>query len=147
MNSAPQLGITGTRQGLTPAQAQTLQKFLSEFPSHSHLHHGDCVGADAQVAALVHALGWRVISHPPSKSSLRAYYPSDEVRPCKSYLARNRDIVTESQVLLVIPKENTWHSQGGTWYTHDYAVKIGVPGVIFWPNGSTSDLIQPGNSK
>jgi hypothetical protein len=147
MSPAPQLGITGTRQGLTPAQAKSVREFLLEFPSHSHLHHGDCVGADAQVAALARALAWRIISHPPSSSALRAHYPSDEVRPCKSYLARNRDIVTESQVLLVIPKENTWHSQGGTWYTHDYAVKVGVPGVIFWPSGVTSDLVQSGDAK
>ena len=147
MNSAPQLGITGTRQGLTSAQAQTLQKFLSEFPSHSHLHHGDCVGADATVAGMAHALGWRVIAHPPSKSSLRAYYPGDEVRPCKSYLARNRDIVAEAEILMVIPKESSWQPRGGTWFTHDHAVKIGCPGVIFWPSGTTSDLVQPGDKQ
>ena len=37
------------------------------------------------------------------------------------------------QLLLVIPFQTSHSSTGGTWYTHDYAVKKGVPVEILWP--------------
>jgi hypothetical protein len=38
-------------------------------------------------------------------------------------------------VLLVIPFQNEHQNNGGTWYTHDYAVKQLCPTVTFYPDG------------
>jgi hypothetical protein len=66
-------------------------------------------------------------------SAMRAFHDSDEVRAPLGYLARDRKIVESVELLLVVPKQKEWQSSGGTWYTHDYAKKKGVPIIMFWP--------------
>ena len=127
------VGITGTRNLITDKQKAEVEEYLKSLPSGSVLHHGDCVGADVAVANIAKDLGLRVVCHPPEKHDLRAFHKSDESRDPKSYFARNRNIVDETELLIVVPKQDHWSSKGGTWYTHDYAVKRGKPVKIFWP--------------
>lgn len=133
------IGVTGTRSGMNAVQHAAVEQYLQDLPDGSWLHHGDCVGVDDEVACLAASLGLTVVCHPPIKTELRAYHRSDEFREPASYFARNRQIVDECDLLLVVPYQNTWQNNGGTWYTHDYAKKTGKPVKVFFPNGTTNE--------
>lgn len=126
------VGITGTRSGMTAEQKFLVQGFLASVQG-TELHHGDCVGADAEVAIMAQELGYRIVCHPPEKADLRAWVPADEMRDAFSYFRRNRNIVDECDVLLVVPYQNSHQTEGGTWYTFDYAIKKSVRTEIIWP--------------
>ena len=125
------VGVTGTRSGMTEKQFREVNLFLITYDG-KELHHGDCVGVDVEVAMMAGDLGYRVVSHPPIQKELQAFHASDEVREPLSYFARNRKIVDECDVLLVLPYQKEHQNHGGTWYTHDYAVKKGKPVVVFY---------------
>ena len=128
------IGITGTRSGLSEYQYAEVIKFLnSAFEPGAVFHHGDCIGVDVEVAWVAKELGYKIVGHPPMKKELRGYFDDDETMPAKNYFARNRDIVNESFVLMVVPWQMEHQDNGGTWYTHDYADKNDKPLVIFWP--------------
>ena len=130
------IGITGTRSGCTEAQFNKLRSILDNYTSNTEFHHGDCVGVDAEAALLAKELGMKIISHPPEKDELRAYVPYDECREKFSYFKRNRNIVDSVNLLIVVPWQSEWSSNGGTWYTHDYARKHSVETLIIWPDGT-----------
>ena len=131
------VGFTGTRRGLTEKQRHRLKMALC----HSgvcEFHHGDCVGADQEAAELVAAFGRsRIVVHPPSVSSQRAYTPWGTARTPKGYLERNRDIVRETQVLVGCPGEQQEILRSGTWATIRFAIKLGRPILLIFPDGST----------
>lgn len=131
------IGVTGTRSGMNEKQVISLLSYLAEnFVKGSELHHGDCVGVDAQVADLANRLGYKIVCHPPILESLRANYPSDDYRAPYTYFQRNRNIVDETDLLLVVPYQDEHQSHGGTWYTHDYAAKRGKERIVFLPGRS-----------
>lgn len=130
------IGVTGTRNGMNLEQSFLVRAYLSGFPAGSELHHGDCVGVDAEVAEIARELGFRVICHPPEKTELRAFHESDESRTPYNYLRRDRNIVDETDQLLVVPMHTEWQPKGGTWYTHDYAKKKNKPLEIIWPENN-----------
>ena len=127
------IGVTGTREGSTDFQLQSAIDYMKSIPLPAELHHGDCLGVDAEIAFAARELGWKVVCHPPTKLRLRAYHDSDEFREPAGYLQRDRAIVDECDFLMVLPLHMEWQNQGGTWYTHDYAVKINKPYKVFWP--------------
>jgi hypothetical protein len=107
--------------------------FCRERDDTIELHHGDCVGADAEVAKIASSLGIRIVCHPPIKEDLRAFVNSDETREPFSYFERNRHIVDETELLLVVPYQMSQQTSGGTWYTRAYAVKKNKQVKIFLP--------------
>ena len=128
------IGVTGTREGMNETQFEELHEYLKQFdPATTELHHGDCVGVDVQVAELAMLLGFRVVCHPPESDYLRAFHKSHEFRQSFGYLKRDRNIVDEIDLLLVVPLQDEWQPKGGTWYTHDYAKKKGKNLVVFFP--------------
>jgi hypothetical protein len=128
------IGVTGNRTGMNESQFNEVQAYLVDnFVTGAELHHGDCVGVDVEVASLAADIGYKIVCHPPLKSELRGNFPADETRELKSYFARNRDIVDETEMLLVVPYQNSHQSTGGTWYTHDYAKKLNKDLLIFYP--------------
>ena len=129
------VGVTGTRSGMNKRQQQEFTDFLTELGS-GEFHHGDCVGVDVEAARIAEKLGWKTVCHPPIKDDLRAFHDSDEFREPKSYFARNRNIVDETDVLLVIPYQDSHQSHGGTWYTHDYAKKKDKPLHVIFPKNN-----------
>lgn len=140
------IGVTGTRSGMTAAQRMAVTYYLKGivdlFNEEQHeLHHGDCVGVDVEVAEIAKSLGFKVINHPPVKEDLRAFHESHEHREPLSYFARNRKIVEETKTLFVIPYQNEWQDNGGTWYTHDYAAKKQKSRITFFPNGEVQTVI------
>ena len=132
------IGITGTREGMTEHQFALVQDFLTlHFVEGAEFHHGDCVGVDAEAAILAKEIGYKIVSHPgPSADGLRAFVECDESREPASHFKRNRTIVDACDMLLVVPLQNEWQPKGGTWYTHDYAKKIGKPLSIIYPGGN-----------
>jgi hypothetical protein len=92
------------------------------------LIHGEAEGVDVEAAGIANDLGIRV-STPETKTG---------------HFARNREIVDRCDVLVVIPWQDEWQSQGGTWYTHDYAEKKGVDIVTIWPSAEVNQLIGQG---
>lgn len=117
---------------MTEKQRAEVLQFLTETGG-GELHHGDCVGVDVEVAEIAAELGFTTVNHPPLKDSLRAWHKSDQFREPFGYFARNRNIVDEVDMLLVIPYQTQWQDNGGTWYTHDYAIKQKKPYRVVWP--------------
>lgn len=131
------IGVTGTREGANAKQLEEIGSLLSEIHG-VELHHGDCVGVDEQTANIARALGYRLICHPPVKTELRAYVESDQSMIPLGYLQRDRNIVQSTQLLIVVPAQDEWQPRGGTWYTHDHAVRKNKPIVIIYPNKPTT---------
>lgn len=142
------VGFTGTREGMTPTQMDTFAQMMSEIYPLFSFHHGDCLGADDQAANIMSELRqddehktWLIVSHPPRDESFRAFNDkADEVMLPAPYLQRNRDIVHACDILFVLPKEMEPQPKGGTWYTHDYAIKRNTKVVIIYPNGATETI-------
>ena len=91
------IGFTGTRHGMTEAQRGSLRSLLGDA---GEFHHGDCIGADAQAHDIARDLGLEVVVHPPKVDTMRAWKTSDSdrIREPKPFLARNRDIVRETDM-------------------------------------------------
>lgn len=129
------IGVTVSRKGLTEIQRFRAKMLLAGYDV---LHHGDCVGGDNDLDAIATDLKLRIVVHPPINSSLRAYCISSERREPKEYLARDRDIVDESERMIAFPNSTTPTPHSGTWYTVGYARKMGKPLAIVFPNGDVS---------
>ncbi len=153
------IGITGTRSGASEQRLVSLGHLMGSVVARKpivELHHGDCVGVDLQAAIMASNMDIHTVCHPPVDESLRAFHNSDTTLPKLNHFARNRNIVDASDLLIVIPYQDEWQPRGGTWYTHDYAVKKGVDvaiieldGTIRWHWGtekSRSGLRQIRNS-
>lgn len=140
------LGFTGTRQGLTDAQRDALYTYIHECPAFSEVHHGACLGADAEFVDMIHEQGdegWvcQIIAHPgdqPEMTDIESLKRSDLVLPRKPMFQRDRDIVNASTILLACPK-GPEEVRSGTWSTIRYARRTPCKIVIFWPDGK----VQP----
>ncbi len=136
------IGVTGTRQGMTEAQVKTFKRLLSnELKGMTEFHHGDCQGADTETANIVYLdiPSVEIICHPPIDQSHRAFNNKhSSIREPKTHFARNRDIVNETDYLVVIPLQSSRQRKGGTWYTCDYALKLKNKMIwLIWPDGTT----------
>lgn len=130
------IGFTGTREELTEPQLAALGAvFTAEQTGEvTEVHHGDCVGADAAFHDLATRSGARTVGHPCDIKGLRANCVCDEVLPVKKPLDRNRDIVDAVEVLIACP-EGPERQRSGTWSTIRFALRVGKPVVIVWPDG------------
>jgi hypothetical protein len=125
------VGVTGTQSGMNPEQAICFQKYLERWTEDGYLVdliHGEAKGVDTEAATIANELGIIVLT-PETKTG---------------HFARNREIVDRCNVLVVIPWQDEWQSEGGTWYTHDYAEKKGVDIVTIWPSAEVNQLIGMG---
>ncbi len=120
---------------MTSPQWETLWRFLLERAP-GEFHEGDCIGADAQAAFLAREVGFRIICHPPTNESKRAFFPSDETWPAAPYLDRNKTIVNRSREMIATPGEFEEQLRSGTWSTIRYARKTRKPVSIVFPDGS-----------
>src|SRR5688572_10660246 len=127
------VGFTGTRDGMTQAQKEQVHDLLVTLEA-TWLHHGDCVGADAEAHAIARAHGCRIYLHPPADPKLRAFCDFDESSHPKPYLVRNRDIVYCASFLIGTPGRRGKQT-GGTWYTIGHADDQGRQLVIVYPSG------------
>ena len=137
------VGFTGSRNGMTPEQKEefvSVMEFLKIDLTAAVFHHGDCVGADAEAHDIAKEMGFVIVIHPPESVQHRAWSTgADLIVEEKTYLARNRDIVINSDILIGTPPTNHHISYGGSWYTIDYSKKIPrCQTFIIYPNGLTN---------
>lgn len=136
------VGFTGTVKGMTPAQEQSVRGLFVQM-GWKVLHHGDCVGADAQAHDIARSLGMTVHLHPPDDPKARAFKQADRSAPEKPYLDRNDDIVKGGQVLVATPRGTKEVLRSGTWSTIRRARKAGRDVFIVWPDGSVKHNFSP----
>jgi hypothetical protein len=132
------IGVTATRAGLSPAQKQLggwVLQGLRDLQGARTLHHGDCIGGDAEVAEIARALGFRLISHPCNLDAYRAFVDSDEELPAKDPTERNHDIVDACGYLLGFSPAEQEIQRSGTWQTIRYARRLGRPRWVIGPSG------------
>lgn len=93
--------------------------------------HGDCVGVDEECHRIAQRLGYYIEIHPPTNPKLRAFCDGDEMMPPKPYLERNRNIVNNSDTMLIVPEKAEQDApRSGTWYTYRYALEVGKPTTL-----------------
>ena len=64
------VGFTGTERGLSDRQRDGLRSVLA---TSRELHHGDCIGGDAEADAIARQSGLHVVVHPPTSDRKRAW--------------------------------------------------------------------------
>lgn len=129
------IGITGTRNGANPAQLAELRERLARFTvmrELHYLHHGDCVGVDAQAHELALEFGMLVHCHPPIDKTYRAYTTGwHTLWREASYRARNQAIVDACDILLAVPdRPASLAGRSGTWMTVRMAERAGKPNIV-----------------
>ena len=132
------VGWTASRHGLTPIQEAVARIVLVDLRDRRgamELHHGDCCGGDLEGATEARRFGYRIVGHPPVLDILRAHFPSDAERAPLTYLARDRRIVEQSDVLLAWPGTEREVTRSGTWYTINYARQLNRPRLVIAPSG------------
>lgn len=137
------VGFTGTRKGMSQLQHGMFTALVQSFipMGVTEFHMGDCVGSDVTAATAVvwvmqanPEVAVRIIVHPPDKGIMRAHFQgASEVREPKPYLARNHDIVDETDLLIATPSGWFEERRSGTWATIRYAQKNNRPVVLLPP--------------
>ncbi len=137
------VGFTGTQKGMTAAQLTQAYSILGIMDL-THLHHGDCIGADNQAHSIALSRKCEITIHPPVNNTKRAFchnkITTDTILHVKrplEYLERNHNIVDESEALVATPGENQEQLRSGTWATIRYAKKRGKEIIIIFPDGNT----------
>lgn len=136
------LGFTGTRHGMTDKQrmvvAKAVESAVKRLPYVGEdrliIHHGDCVGADAEFHDITGPRCKR-IGHLPEDDTHRAFCTFDETRSPLPHMKRNKAIVAESDAMIATPYESAEQERGGTWKTIGFTRKANKPLAIVWPDG------------
>ena len=124
------VGFTGTRWEMSEAQKTAVYALLDELRGLGcdlSVHHGDCVGADADFHIIARSLGAYTVGHPPDNAKLRAYCTFDMTMPPLPYMKRNKNIVRSALLMIATPLEMTKHERGGTWGTRTMAINMNRP--------------------
>jgi len=131
------IGFTGTQSGMTDTQYLITKLFFQKYKIEiEDVHHGDCIGADADFHILVRLYSnIKIIIHPPKNKSKRAFKQGDVILEPDEYLKRNHDIVDACNILLATPKENEEVLRSGTWATIRYGKKSKKMVIIIFPDG------------
>lgn len=136
------VGVTGTQHGLTPEQLATGKMLLAglingkDHRQSTIFSHGDCIGADVQLANIAMAYGYYVQAFPPIDPKKRAFHKSHRILGSLPYLKRNHLIVNHSSILLAFPRQHKEQRRSGTWATIRYALKNSTDLIIVFPDGS-----------
>jgi hypothetical protein len=133
------LGFTGTRNGMTEQQRQTVRQLLSDalimLGPFTGLH-GDCLGADADFDLLCKEIGIQTACRPCTFTNMRANTNSTQIAEPKPPMQRNRDIVSDAAVMIACPPNFERIKKGsGTWATIGFSEKAGKQLHVVLPNG------------
>lgn len=132
-------GFTGTQDGMTMKQILALEPMLAGL---TWLHHGDCIGADAQAHVLALRHGVKVHLHPPKSPNKRAWCENWSIKDFElDYLERNHVIVNDSSIMFACPAQRQEQLRSGTWATIRYAKKVGKSLLIIYPDGTIDHYI------
>jgi hypothetical protein len=139
------IGFSGTRNGLTVAQRDSLIRELGSLRPEVGVH-GDCVGADEEFDQICKEQGIRVHIRPCTYPRLRAFCESEVIAEEKAPMARNRDIVVDADHMIACPPNKKRIKSGsGTWATIGFAERLEVDLTIIYPDGTRS--FQPGGKR
>jgi hypothetical protein len=128
------IGFTGTRDGMNTYQKEQVRTLLLDLePAELEVHHGDCVGADAEFHDIAASLDIKIVIHPPLDDRLRAFKESDFILEPKEYIDRNHDIVYASWLLIAAPNANKAR-RSGTWSTLNFAKEVFHPTYLITPS-------------
>jgi hypothetical protein len=144
------VGFSGSSTGMSLQQQAAIRCELTELRQlgPATLHHGMCVGADAQAHAIARDLGYAIVGHPgvrsrgPTNPAERADLLCNVAREELTHFARNRVIVDETSILLATPFDGVvgsiWQAshRGGTWYTIGQAGIRRRPTRVYYRDGS-----------
>ena len=123
------VGFTGTQRGISPERLDELRNLLAHLRERGFdtLHHGDCVGADAQAHEAALKLGYRIWLHPPMDDKKRAHCTDAHfTSELRTYRARNHKIVRYTAILIAAPRgSEKSQPYSGTWMTVRMARKAG----------------------
>lgn len=132
------LGFSGTKKGMNEHQ---LHYVLKQLRRAEVLHHGDCVGADAQADSLCGSFGIKRYAWPGldafGKSPSRAFCAAEYIMDPAPYYARNRTIVLHGVDGLIAAPEGPEDSfpRSGTWFTVRQARRYKRKLYIVLPSG------------
>lgn len=137
------VGFTGTRKGMTEAQYNAVHEVvvqLIDIFGPISVHHGACVGADAEFHAMCSGMGLnikQIYQHVPRDTSLRADLTGGIYELPLPYDERNQAIVDDSHLMIAAPLEEQPQARGGTWQTVRFARTKGNLWRIVFPSGVT----------
>ena len=131
------VGFTGTRSGMSDKQKDEVKSalFNSEKYNVTHIFHGGCIGADIDFHDMCFGHTKIVVypghsaKDPENMENRGEIQGADTVYVSQTHFKRNRDIVDNCDVLFATPYND--NGQGGTWYTINYAKKVGKKVIIF----------------
>lgn len=121
------IAFTGTRRRLSATQREKVIEVLKYFSGQClEVHHGDCVGADAEFDDIVVSLRtpeWPIVRviHPPTDLSRRALCGGEHILPERDYLKRHHDMVNVCSILIGCPFDHQEIIRSRTWATIRYA--------------------------
>jgi len=138
------IGFTGTQKGMTTEQNMRLRQLLWSCVNHGivavapEVHHGDCIGADAEFNNIAKNMGCEIVIHPASDvaENKRAHCLCNARMQDSPALKRNHDIVNTTDMLFACPGQDHEVLRSGTWATIRYARKMGKPVYIVYPDGT-----------
>jgi hypothetical protein len=129
-----ELAYTGTQHGMNAAQRHRVF-LLTIGLDPEKVHHGDCIGGDAEFHRIARQANLYVVRHPPIALGKRAFCDYDEDRDPEEFLDRNHTMIDESDALIAAPRTSTEVVRSGTWATIRYARTQGKPVYIVQPSG------------
>lgn len=148
------IGATGTREPITDAQRAWVYGVFEDAVRNSvfnNVHHGACTGADEFIHEVALESGLLIDVWPPLLTKHLApqcilAHPQVTVHHAMPYLNRDREVVRGGEAgLIALPRQDSQPSReswGGTWYTVDFAERMGRSVVICYPNGVVEKRIQ-----
>jgi len=136
------IGFTGTREGMTSKQYQTVVRLLGELKPDTVVH-GDCYGSDTDFHKICMKIKGGILGNNPpsivirpSNLSTRAHNDgADIIHPEKAPLNRDLDIAQNCDKLIATPRQDTEVLRSGTWTTIRYARRFGKVIYIVKTNG------------
>ena len=143
MITLPTVAFTGTRQGMTLAQVQTVGQLCAKLNTKFGTvasHHGACHGADRQFHVIAREMGWRIDLW-PSNNDQQEWAASQSmwavIHDISPPLTRNDSMIQLSDVAIAAPSGFFELQRGsGTWATFRYMFKKGGPTFVCYPDGT-----------
>lgn len=138
------MGFTGTRNGMTKEQWTAVVR-LVRMHQPTEVHHGCCLGADAEFHWIVRRElpSCRIVGHPGPDTLMQDHSvmaDCDVLLPPKNHFARNRDIVEVSaDGMIGAPPAEPLPAKGGTAYTVGHSWKRGRYTAVAWPSGDVDE--------
>ena len=137
------IGFSGTRYGMTLLQRRAVYRVFRWYRDNRNaitVHHGSCVGADAEAHDIARMLGMAVALHPgvsakgdsPTRAEC-AMLPGERTWNPQGYSVRNAAIVACTGVLVAAPHGEL--PSHGTNHAISCAVKLERPVVIVSADG------------